>query len=585
MRYVKQRRIVGIILLGIMALFLLRINQAENTLVSAHPSSTITLDEQLVTEYEIPIDGTEVVEEELQIPSYTDYVQTDTYVYNLSKGQDDSENQIPFYGEKAPYLGNSFSYAFPTSDGGVIAMQDYSDWTSTNSSVNSTAELLKIDSLGNVIKRIWVPHTAPPMYGNGTPTTLNQDGFKVGTYKFAITTRMYDLLNGTFQVQFTGYNWNVYEMTVDENLTITSARTVVTNYASVMEGQEYLFYVDGKGNKVVIGDCWYSATELGNFIVIDRTTNQKRKLTRLSFADTGITPTTWRTRVGPNYLSTGTDYLSFHGFSNGGSSASVQALVVWDSTGAVVSKFGPIVGMQTYSGMQFQKDISDATNYYFIGVGSTSTDLIRYESTTRSFSVVKSYPVNTSITFKKDAGKTLIYGYTPTFTGEFFGYGTTASIFLGTVDDALNIESMSGLATSSPVSIVSICALPNGDYQIFGKTSDIRPDIVDAVTSRGWDSTGMWADGLKTGSFWGVLSLKKDNLLITGAKTGTLTDAASIAVYDNFDLNYSLDSKTQDWLNKRINRNPLDTEANIDWQKLGLDLSDAGPQLITYFCC
>ncbi|MEO1772684.1 hypothetical protein [Candidatus Enterococcus ferrettii] len=85
-----------------------------------------------------------------------------------------------------------------------------------------------------------------------------------------------------------------------------------------------------------------------------------------------------------------------------------------------------------------------------------------------------------------------------------------------------------------------------------------------------------------------------DRYLITGnphlVNNPALNLPNRIEVYDNHDFNYSLNPglNNQDWLNKRINRNPKVNLTNmnshpIDWNALGFQQNKIGPQRVTYF--
>ena len=113
------------------------------------------------------------------------------------------------------------------------------------------------------------------------------------------------------------------------------------------------------------------------------------------------------------------------------------------------------------------------------------------------------------------------------------------------------------------------------DYSpVVKKAPDISIDLEDPVIRtpsdsgyRGWSTLDRW--------------------LITGSKSGVVSDANAIKVYDHFDSNdpslAGTAAEREEWLQKRINRNPNDITAAIEWNKLGFDKSIAGAQLVTYF--
>ncbi|MGL9730360.1 hypothetical protein [Enterococcus sp. DIV0756] len=72
-----------------------------------------------------------------------------------------------------------------------------------------------------------------------------------------------------------------------------------------------------------------------------------------------------------------------------------------------------------------------------------------------------------------------------------------------------------------------------------------------------------------------------DNWLITGSKSGNMNSTNAMSVYDYQDSNNA--SLGQDWLEKRINRNPKNETSPINWEKLGYKKDQVGPHLTTYF--
>lgn len=74
-----------------------------------------------------------------------------------------------------------------------------------------------------------------------------------------------------------------------------------------------------------------------------------------------------------------------------------------------------------------------------------------------------------------------------------------------------------------------------------------------------------------------------ENKLITGEIDGSINDSKAVKVYDNFDINFNAVSVSITEFTKKINRNPNQLSAPIDWKSLGLDISKVGGQQVTYF--
>lgn len=81
---------------------------------------------------------------------------------------------------------------------------------------------------------------------------------------------------------------------------------------------------------------------------------------------------------------------------------------------------------------------------------------------------------------------------------------------------------------------------------------------------------------------------KLDKWLISGVKNGNIDASKLINVYDTTDVTQSAgigstEEIRQKEFNKRINKNPLDINLDIDWLALGFDKTKIGPQRVSYF--
>lgn len=285
------------------------------------------------------------------------------------------------------------------------------------------------------------------------------------------------------------------------------------------------------------------------------------------------------------------------------------------------------------------KNMCDNEYIYFTVDNQIETQLIRVDLNTYTDEVIKAYPRATNINFFKNTDGTFsYYGTTTSLTGEFasnyypanptigshfFVNGTVEGI-TGSADD-LDIRSLRAFEVDGSIS--ADYALEGQDNKIFigGITNDfdIFPNQTYTIDE---GPQGIYLNPAGNPSsncgFIGTLNINDDyapiissdknilvditdkavtnpvatnyrewntldRWLITGSKNGTITDSSAIKVYDYFDSNDSsiagTSAEREEWLQKRINRNPKDISASIQWKSLGFDASKTGPQLVTYF--
>lgn len=266
---------------------------------------------------------------------------------------------------------------------------------------------------------------------------------------------------------------------------------------------------------------------------------------------------------------------------------------------------------------------------YFISTEETESRLIKVDLRGPNAYVIqelKTYPRDTIINIienPNDPTQLFYFGSTSSFTGEFEHpvlSGLTGSSFYiqGIMDNNFEKQSIYGFAIDDKV-YPDFMKQGDGRALIFGRTFSNNDSFIDKhiqVGEEGELTENSIPDETVQEAFVGVLKAQDDyppviksnhnismditdpdlsnsnknalgwtpldNWLITGSKNGSLNDANSpINVYDYMDSNNT--SYGQNWLNKRINRNPKDINANIEWDKLGFDISNTGPQRVTYF--
>lgn len=281
------------------------------------------------------------------------------------------------------------------------------------------------------------------------------------------------------------------------------------------------------------------------------------------------------------------------------------------------------------------KELCTDDKIYFIAQGTQSTDLIEVDLTTYEDRVIKTYPKDTYLKLIDNKDGTIsYYGSTSSLTDEFHSdYYTNAltgpKFFvsglmedLSSSSDELKVLSLRALSINGNVMPTQVMSISPKKLFVGGTTTD---GDVFADTLQVHDANGNVQPGLvPSGSlgFVGVLDIKDDyspvikgkermtinisdkdlqdldtivyknwncldRWLITGSKNGEITDSQGFSVYDHFDIqNNQLGTGVPDreeWLLRRMNRNPKTINAKIEWEKLGFDKTKAGPQTVSYF--
>lgn len=285
------------------------------------------------------------------------------------------------------------------------------------------------------------------------------------------------------------------------------------------------------------------------------------------------------------------------------------------------------------------KSMCDDDYVYFTVENQLETQLVRVDLNTYTDQIVKIYPRNTNINFFENVdGSFSYYGTTTSLTGEFasdyysanptvgshFFISGTANGINGETDD-LDIKSLRAFEVNGLISADYALEGENNNIFVAGVTNDVDTFPNQKFTIEE-DSHGIYLNPSGTPSsscgYIGMLTINDDyapvirsdnsilvditdqaitnptssgykawstldRWLITGSRNGDVADANAIKVYDHFDNNDSLIGATpqlrEEWLQKRINRNPRAPDRAIEWEKLGFNDQESGPQLVTYF--
>lgn len=283
---------------------------------------------------------------------------------------------------------------------------------------------------------------------------------------------------------------------------------------------------------------------------------------------------------------------------------------------------------------------SDDYVYFFADDGE-KCELIRVSLTTYQDEIIKTYPRGISLNFIKNTDGTIsYYGSTPELSGDLSSNyypeqpasGThyfISGIMNGISESAddLKVKSLRAFELNGTVGAQFAIGLQDNTIFVAGYSLDYsgfptKKYMIDEASPNYTRNMNQNESPSGLAAFIGKLEIKDDyspvikkapdisvdlddpairtpstsgyrgwntldRWLITGSKNGTVTDVAAIKVYDHFDSNDSSVAGTaaerEEWLQKRINRNPNDANAAIEWNKLGFDKTTAGAQLVTYF--
>lgn len=279
------------------------------------------------------------------------------------------------------------------------------------------------------------------------------------------------------------------------------------------------------------------------------------------------------------------------------------------------------------------KDVSTNSTMYFLSEEKTETKLMKVNLSTYQDEVVKTYPKGTLFNLTSNGDGSLSYfGTTSELSGEFENkyYKTTATspyyFIQGIIRDATDshpfkINSVRAFDVTSRV--IPEFMINSGErVLLFGRTyvGNSLIDKVNIVGTNGAMTSGTLSTK-ETLAYIGTSEIKDDydpiikpsgdimlnlsdlptssstknslgwtaqeNWLITGKNGGTLTSANAIKVFDNSDTQNKFFGNSvaerQAWLEKRINRNPRDVTADIEWSSLGYNPQKTGPFSVTFF--
>ncbi|MGG5314666.1 hypothetical protein [Enterococcus sp. AZ072] len=633
----RVKKSIGIFLIlvviGIGSVFGMNSFKEKKEEVSAHPANTVTLDEGGTNEFKVPIDAHRLKEQALiGDPSYQEFLQGEKIAGALSK------LNLESYSEQS-YL--HFESVQRTSDGNwIIGINFRQDWYAQHGYPSSFQKyIVKMKTDGEILK-IYNVASGEDFFASSDNTDADS---RLAVDGGALVVAAGKVSMWYVGYSPNKKNTTLRRVTLDENLDPASASYTDGDFSgntTPANSARYFFKRD-----IVNDDTWYTGNSnvplhqedtyqpqysLLNIdnqtgTVLEDITLKYPTLNQLNSGVTNITAGNVGIQ-GTNVTKTTDGGLIFYGYiyhSTIGASEITQSqhIIKFDAAGSYKWSHNVVGG--TY---RLQRDLSDGDNIISLEKTPTSNRLISIDTSNGTLTVLRNFPQGTDISIIRNPSTAYdsefdFYGTVQNMEGDFAGYLNGPGVAMGTMNTDYSVSSANFINADAEVSVEEMIAIPGtNQYFIYGLTNS---KTFSNVPKDGWqkhkehlgDKDLFFGSVRKDEDFSPIISpkgtltrdilvniddpdIKKteinshgwtilDNWLITGTKNGNLNDPLAIKVYDSADIkNLSIAPTTierQKWLEKRINRNPRNINAAIEWKKFGFDITTTGPQLITYF--
>ncbi|MGG5329931.1 hypothetical protein [Enterococcus sp. AZ163] len=635
----KQRKNflgLGILLFFIVIGIIIGINQlSEKTNISAHPINKIKINAGESDEYEVPIDAIQLKEQELidNSPKFDDYVQGGAIVPNTTKsnvvsyGSNDSNGNpvIWFINDIKKTPGGNYVVLFGASGGsrgGIIKI----------SVIDASGKELNTRILGDLRNANFrVPSGFYETEANSYLFRTTSDRFFNCTIRNETSSSAIIDLTEVNTSQSGKVLLKVHEVLKVDTEVRSANKPIVT-------GSVYPDYSTESGiikNRIPVGALdnvnWTNGSMTAG---VDYLYSLENALFSEIFDDAiAIIPKLYMNNEGIIY-----GKLAYH------KSKVINTVQIFSQKNVVVN--GNNLKKREYyhqaNDVYILNEISNKDKIYFLSMNDTNTQLIEVSLSTYKETVIRTFPSNTRLLITtNDDGSLSYYGSTSGLEGEFY-----SSYYSAKLNSSYYYVQgvMEGLSTAAPAKVKSLRAMElnswlapshivdtvKNEFLIGGETSDYQkfPDQSYVVNDDGSMTKGI---PKYSGAFLGLIKVlddyspaissgtetidvditsnavnspsdtfenpgdietyrgwnSLDRWLITGSENGKISDPAAIKVYDHFDIDDPMIGATlkerEIWLQKRINRNPLDANTGIDWLALGFDKTKSGAQLVTYF--
>lgn len=587
--------------------------------VAAHPTNTIKLDEGGANEYTLPTDATRLTEDRLiSDVAFNGYKQNDGFLLNPTK------INVKAFSTVQPR--QYYEFSEKTDKDRVLAAGLVSTWGNGVSYDFSTTFLFLLDENNNLLDSRQLEGTSINQTHGGYGTEISYLQKKPdGTFLILSG-------NKTVTVKLNAAETSIASVTPG-SLTFLGAAPNEMSYNCVQIGLD---------NKIYYSGHWYQTAETpstvnnGRMIGILNTNGNEERRVRLKYTQGSSVfadPNFMRIEQlsGMKKSPNNQELLGIMTYmSKGGTSYS--KLVTWDKDGNMLRQYVPAVGSVTIKPLN---KISSTDERYFLVKDNSKSEIVKYTAATGFFTKVAEFPANTDMEIiRLGDGSYSAIGYLATVTGVFSPFNEflkVDSTFVANLSSSFAIKSAVGMETglNKTLNIRTASFLDNSRYFFSGTFSELNVSSIPATSFIDGFQSALGANAAWTNkspgathgeqNIFGILETKqdhkpamyapdniiynvedrtlnqpstvntqykwsvRDNWLITGTKNGALTSPMSIRVYDVYDTELSLSPQPNSLHYNRINRNPLNVANAMEWTKLGLNESNPGPQLLTYF--
>lgn len=602
-------------------------------IVKAKPNdgNPIVIDKGTVNEYSIPYDGKRILEPELlsQSQKFNGFVQAEDNTYTVKKTEVDGQ-RIPTE-ILSSGVGNTISSAYKTKYDNIIAMQEFSTYPYTapaRLNINAT-KIILLSTKGEVKDFKWVfkePYDISLNSGDRAVyynyfSKKNENEFTV-SYSLPnspLNTTTYKDNNGKLEIPIGGehrpIDLSLYDVggqgLQEQFLTFDSSLLMVGVIRMNSFEKKYYHAIKHSDGEVLDHYRFEAMSDSNNQSSISQYAMMGSKNVK------AISPTEY---VGVEYFNLDSGVRS--------------VLTKWtlDETSKIAHRETLLNGEEGDE-IRLSLPLSDERKLYFQLYKNKSTreaELWSLDLETFALKRINVYPAGTRLNYiKVNENEYIFSGQIQQFDGIFQKWNFFSSgVSVGVMDKEFLPISLSTIKTNfveqkGEINNYDLVPLGLRDFFFTGNLTKEENNFIDTVQGKQYPgeleiSTNRWvsqhemmAESHQRNSVSSFLSTAEDyspaikvdrdllidvedidwkdnkkleNMLIKGNKAGDdSTSEKAVKVYDNHDFNYSLDPKDQAWLDARINRNPKDTSLPIDWKALGLDLSNTGPQRLTYF--
>lgn len=625
---------VGLIVLivgGVLASIHLR---QEQDSVSAHPTATITLDENnAAKKFVVPIDGAENLE---YTSGYSDFRQLNMNIPSLGKQL--SETEIAKTKLFSSQIWNYTTKSFVTAKGNVISMQIYTTYPygAGYNNINQTRIILQ-SRTGEVLDTKWVyatPNDVTQPSGN-KGVVYNTFFQKTGTEFMALYTTNANNINTTTYVD-EGTHLSISPL--DDGRAVDTSS--VQFQGQVIQG----CWISHSGTNMSLPVIYPSSTKKDAYINIEHFNGSFHNVVEFEASPevlqhlNGLNSQNYATIANMYPISDsvvyGTEYTATV------SGGVVTRICRWDIDPVTKKGARTEIARIPNSSVGFIPNISDnnriiAQIYRDSATSESQVELIELDLGTSNIETLKVFPAGTRFSISNQGAGYFYAGQVSRIEGELEGIGRQPGIYSGYMDADFNWKSSSSIQLEFPeqTSVISMNSFVGNEdlFVISGAFTTRETNFIDEVvygnypgepttgSDKQWlaqdrspqkgnafvsilRKTDDWSPLIKAPKSFTVnlddsdLARQevRDKWLLTGSKTGTITDPGAVQVYDTMDIDNGLFLYGIDWLRARINRNPnglvydatgttLTSADPIDWEKLGFDRSKAGPQNISYF--